>query len=232
MHTGDNIFISLGVFVTPFDATLFSSVPGVRCCDCPGCDLTMPTLLIDGTTSSYANLTDATAALADQAATGCLAEGMATTSAYTRGTLHSDFTSGTFTITTLMNQSDAGGTTSQDAVTARMYLTAAGGLSCIYDLNATGAGSPAAGNFVVALYEDDQTSVVGSTGLNSSPISGTFTPTISRDGYYWLYATPTQTFDTPGTGTATISLISTGTDMNPCTVKAAYGSTPDYLVCA
>lgn len=175
----------------------------------------MPTLLIDGTTTNYANITDATAAIAAQAATGCMAEGTAPDAFTTRTVFTSTFTAGTFAVTS--TQTMSGGLAIADNIASRIYITVADGLTTIYNIS-TSPGTGPGKSYGLFLYEDDQTTLVDSV-TGSAPISGTFTPTIPSDGYYWINATASEIFGTA----SSITLSSTGgTSLLPCTVQAAY----------
>lgn len=200
--------------------TTFTDTEG--CCGGAACDLTMPTLLIDGTTSPYADSSAAAAAIADQASSGCYAEGRPQGSD-TRTTFSSSFSSGTLDV-----QQDYSWTVNPvNQFAIRMYLTSADGLSVSFDFVTTGGTGMATSALV--LYEDDQTTVIDSDS-GSGNRSGTFAPSIATDGYYWL---KTTTSDLPfGSGTSAITIsVTGGASFLPCTVRAAYGGTPDYLVC-
>jgi len=205
-----------------FDPNNFSSVPGVRCCDCPGCFLTMPTQLIDGTTTNYSDLTAATNALADQAAPGCFAEGRPQGSE-TRTTFSSSFSSGTLAVDSAYTASGDG---AQDKVLSFVSLTVADGLSVVYNITSDAfiAGC------IVALYQDDGTTLVDSVS-GTAPFAGTFSPTIPADGNYYIRASNGGL----GATSTTISLSCTGgASLSPCGVRAAYddgsGGT-SYVIC-
>lgn len=204
----------------------------------PACYLDMPTTLIDGTTSPYADLATATAAIAAQAMDGCMGEGRDLTARTleTRSTFVSAFSSNVFTLDSDATDTGSNATASViETIVARLYLTAADGISINYSISVSGVGTLLTGpgsNMYVRLYEDDQSTIVSNVSGNGSTLSGTSSPAISIDGYYWVYSYLNRFWDTAGTATSSISLSCTGgTSLAPCTVRAAYGGTPDYLVC-
>jgi len=182
----------------------------------------MPTLLIDSTTTNYADLTTATAALTDQAAPGCYAEGKPQGSA-TRTTFSSSFAAGTLAVASAYT---AVGDGAQDRVLAHVFLTAADGLSVVYVINTDGMLAGCG----VQLYQDDGSTLVDSAS-GFSPFAGTFSPTVPSDGYYYIRATNGGL----GATSTSISISCTGgASFNACPVRAAYddgsGGTA-YVVC-
>lgn len=191
------------------------------CCE-EGCFLTMPTLLIDSTTIPYADMATAAAAIADQTGTGCYVEGRPQGSD-TRTTFTSSFTSGTLAVTSAYTTSGP----PIDSVLMRLYLTVADGLSVVYTLSTTGGFGPICS---LQLYQDDQSTLVDQVSISSHTASGTFAPTIPADGYYWLKV---GVSDLAMGGATSIDLsITGGSSLQPCTARAAYGATPDYVICA
>ena len=198
-------------------------------CASAACDFTVPTSIIDGSTSPLADLAAATALLAAQAPTGCFFESRDIGGGgNSRGTFNSSFSSGT-----LLLESDVSWSSGifEDEIEARVYLTAAGGLSIAYAMNSTYA-FPGPSGWDIWIYADDETTLIDSVG-GAPSASGTFNPTIPSDGYYRIVARNLQA-SFGGGATTSISLSCTGAGMIPCTVRAAYddglGGTA-YLVC-
>ena len=184
----------------------------------------MPTLLIDGTTSPYANSTDATAAIAAQAPPGCMFE--AVPAAGTRTTFTSSFTSNTLVCTS--EQSTGFGLGLSDSIVSRIQLSATDGISVDFLIGATYHASNNGGCY---LYEDDETTLVSSnTSTNFASYAGNLSPTIASDGFYRLYTV--MNCAAGGSLTSSITLTATGgTTLTACPVDAAYGGTPDYIAC-
>lgn len=202
-------------------------------CGCCGgstvCYLTMPTTLIDGTTTNYANSTAATAAISAQTPSGCMCEcfnpGGGTHTVFT-----TTFVSGTFTITSQWTSSGGPPTVpAGDSLASRVYLTAADGLSITYNITLTSPFGPA--GVQINLYADDQTTLVDHSPPGGTPYSGTYAFTVLSNGYYWIQVA----FSAPGASNPSTSLTCTGgTSLLPCTARAAYddgaGGTA-YVVC-
>lgn len=184
----------------------------------------MPTLLIDGTTSPYANSTDATAAIAAQAPTGCMFEGSVAPD--TRTVFTSSFSSNTLICTS--EQTVAFGLGLFNAITSRVQLSATDGISVDFVVGATYHFANSGGCY---LYEDDETTLVSSnTSTNFASYAGNLSPTIATDGFYRLYTVMICT--NGGSLTSSITLTATGgTTLTACPVDAAYGGTPDYIAC-
>lgn len=205
-------------------------------CDCcgAGCFLTMPTTLIDGSTTPYADSTAAAAALADQAAPGCFMEGSVMSFGASRTTFSSAFTAGVLTLLSDATLTSGFPTFLEDYILARVYLTAADGLSIDYNMSLVNPGVLALLAMGIDLFEDDATTLVDTTASGPSDVTfaGTWAPTIPADGYYYIKASAFIAPDTAGTQSTSMALdISGGASLIPCTVQAAYGGTPDYLVC-
>lgn len=204
------------------------------CCGSAGCFLTMPTTLIDGTTTPYADSTAAAAALADQAASGCYMEGSVMSFGASRTTFSSAFASSVLTLLSDATLTSFAPAFLEDYILTRVYLTAADGLSIDYNMALTHPGMMALLAMVIELYEDDGTTLVATTysGPTDLAFVGTWAPTIPADGYYYIKSFAQVAPDSAGTQTTSIALdITGGASLIPCTVQAAYGGTPDYLVC-
>lgn len=188
----------------------------------------MPTILVDGTTTKYANSTTATAAINSQGPSGCLFEGVDVTG-NTRTTFSSSFSGGSLSIL-----SDVSWTTGtfQDIITERLYLTSSGGITIVYNMSTTFAGAGPNG-YNISIYADNETTLIDSVG-GVPNASGTKTVTIPSDGYYRLYAILLQA-SSPPVATTSINLSCSGTGMVPCNLRAAYddgsGGTA-YVICA
>lgn len=218
-----------------------SPAPCLPCCVLPSqaCYLTMPTSLVDGTTTNYADSTAAAAALASQAAPGCYAEANELVGSETRTTLSSSFSGGVLSAATAKNTpfGSVPGSGSFSSIIVRVYLTVADGLSVVYSLTASGSiPDDLFGGFSVILYQDNQSTIVDSV-ISDTPISGTFSPTIPSDGYYYIKANAAWNSligTDDATSSASMSSITGGSSMVPCTARAAYddgsGGTA-YVLC-
>lgn len=205
-------------------------------CGCSGstCYLTMPTTVIDGTTTPYTDSTAAAAALTAQAASGCFMEGSVPSFGASRTTFTSSFSAGVLSLQSDATLTSGSPTFLQDDILARVYLTVADGLSIAYVMSLTNPGVMALAGLGIELYQDDASTLVSSTasGPFDMSFSGTWAPTIPFDGYYYIKAIAFIAPDSAGTQETHISLaISGGSSLAPCAVRAAYGMAPDHLVC-
>jgi len=197
------------------------------CCDCGGCFLTLPGLLIDATDTPYADQTTAQTALTDQTV-GCIAE----YAIYgggpgeTRNAITAS-QNGTTTVVTLTD--DISGFVTSSNMLIGFRLSAAGNVSIGYDLALTGATS---GAVTADLYQDDQATLedtaTASTGSGGG--TGTLTVTVPDNGTYYLL------FSYGGDGTdLTIEWVITppATDLRLCDVRAAWddSGTTKYEAC-
>lgn len=151
-----------------------------------------------------------------------------------RTTFSSAFSSGVLTLLSDSTLTSGFPAFLEDDILARVYLTAADGLSIDYVMSLVNPGMFALLAMVIELYEDDGTTLVDTTfsGPSDLSFSGTWTPTIAADGHYYIKAFAQVAPDSGGTQETSIAIdISGGTSLEPCTVRAAYGGTPDYLVC-
>lgn len=190
------------------------------------CFLTMPTTLIDGTTTPYTDLPTAQAAMNDQAY-DCLLEALAGST--NRTSLSANVAGSTMTINEALNDSPfVGG----DSFIARVYLTAANGLGYSYNVTV----NQFCADYQIDLYADDQTTVVDSFHDQDAfgpTVSGSGNLTVPSDGYYYVRV---NVSGCPSFPTASDSLTFTGT-LNVgaggafCQPRAAYGGTPDYVNC-
>lgn len=205
------------------------------CGGTPSCDFTLPSLLLDGTTSPVANLSAAAALLAQRAASGCMLAGRLGIHGGTRSLFQSSFSDGILTL-----RSDASNTSTdvdsvEDYIMARLYLTAAGGITVNHAMSLTFPGGPGPQQLTLHLYADNEATLIAETygpGFVPTPFNGIWSPGVPSDGYYRLYATALCTSDSPGTWASSIELQCSGEGMIPCTLRAAYGSTPNFLACA
>ena len=196
-----------------------------NCCGAAACDLTMPTLLIDGTTSPYADSSAAAAAIADQAF-NCLLEALA--SSTNRVSLTASVASGTMTINESLSESPVVGS---DSFITRVYLLAASDLGYTYNVSVDTTSL----SYSIDLYEDDGSTLVDSASDSDpfgSSISGSGTLTVPSDGYYYVKITVAGTPAFPAATSLTFSgTLVGGASAVFCGIRAAYGGTPDYLVC-
>jgi hypothetical protein len=198
-------------------------------CSCAGssCYLTLPTDLINETTTPYSDLTAAGAAIAAEAI-DCLAQYLVT-----EGTLDSSSASvagGVLSLTTALSVVAGGGTGHTRLV--RAYLTAADDLAVAYSL--TSDVSVFLGS-EVRLYDDTLTLLDTQTdGTLGLALSGTFNFTVPSDGYYYIMIIDGGSSMSPPVTMANgfDYDLDGGASAEFCTVRAAYGGTPDYLVCS
>lgn len=222
----------------------FSPAPCLPCCVLPvsACELTMPTLLIDGTTTNYSNLASATAAITAQAASGCLTEYVLGEPSYqTLNSISSSVTSSILTFQAIITGTTdlSGGSVSSGSCLERVHVTAAGGINVFQNLTTNHGGLPDVNRSVnVTIYADDGTTIVDSGISGDTPFtnyaSGTFNLTVPTDGFYYVHTTwQAQTTFASIQGTMD-STISSGGTITFCTIRAAYddgsGGTA-YVVC-
>lgn len=201
------------------------------CCECAqDCFLTMPTLLIDGDDTPYADATAAAAALAAQVAS-CLVEQTVAASGDVIDLFTASFATGTSVLSiartdsTVSNPQAGGG-----SMLFRCIATAAGGISIDYSL--TPNASPTFLVVDVNVY-DTAGSLIDSASdiqFDTVSLSGTFNLTIPTDGQYDVkisYGTgPSMNLATQLVFTA--DAYSAGA-FSVCPVRAAYADT--FLEC-
>lgn len=217
------------------DKVITSATP----CDCCGeaepCYFTFPPVSgfpipifpIDGTDSPYPDEATAEDALANQAG-DCLT--------YLTPRLD-ELISRTFSATlpgNVLTVSDvtvrASSSEYSQAAAFKGYFLAAAGLSIAYNFDWSAAAD--AGALLIEVYDITGT-VVDSFSISSVPASGTFNVTIPSDGFYYVLVSSQVSQSTPTGGTYTLEFEADGgASAQFCVVRAAYGETPDYLVCA
>lgn len=199
------------------------------CCGTPErCLLTMPTNLIDATTTPYADLSTAEAALADQAL-GCIVEASeSSSSGKVRTAGDASYSAGTLDITSSMGVTAAFGT-------ERFLfgaLMSAGTLTVAYVLD--GSGDVAYGDVEITLYDSDWSEVDSDLASYDElpPVTDSLSVVVPSSGLYFLLircvagnilevATSDLSFSISGAGLGL-----------PCLLRAAYddGGT-QYLNC-
>lgn len=229
--------------MNPLEASLFTSVPGVRCCDCPGCFLTMPTLLIDGTTTNYTNSTNAAAAIAAQATSGCLTEYILGEPSYqTLNSISSSVTSSVLTFQAIITGTTdlSGNSVSSGSCLERIQVTSAGGVNVFQNLTTDHGGLPDVNRSVtVSVYADDGTTLESTGSSSDTPFtnyaSSTFNLTVPSDGFYYVLTTWQAITNAFASLQGTMdSTVSSGGAITFCTIRAAYddgsGGTA-YVLC-
>lgn len=201
--------------MNPFRPSLFSSVPGVRCCDCPGCLFTLPPP-IGG--SPYADSTAATDAINDQTAS-CISYvelgGGGTLTAFTA-------TSGTNTISTFAEGNPDGAPSCQATVWFAGSFSASGTISITLTIGSFFDGS-------CVLYDDTGSSVDTDSGSASMSLA------VPSDGNYEVKIVGVSSVPGFGGGSDTFTFDSSfDSTMTICTIRAAYddgmGGTA-YITC-
>lgn len=193
--------------MNPFAPNLFSMT--APCLPCPvGCLFTIPPPI---GASPYADLTEATAAIADRTAS-CLAF------ADNAGTISSfSATPGTNSVAIVIVGNPDGSPGAQATLWVGFSISAAATLTYTFSL---GVGT--IGAATLAVY-DDTGSLVDSDSGSTSPL----TVAVGAAGTYEvkMILTSDQSSDTFNCD------IESDVSAIPCTIQAAYGGTPDYLVC-
>lgn len=204
-------------------------------CECPEpseCYLTIPTLLMDGDDTPYADETAAAAALA-ALVSGCIAEMVAIGGGSSRGSHSTVFSSGTLAFDSTVS-TDAQGAGDQILVRLKFDAAATITIHGVATISSSGS-APYAGGLVASLFDssgspvDSDVAVV--TTLN---IDETVTVSVPSAGEYDLMINMGSGTEEGGSGSAssTNSIdITADQPFTPCTVRAAHGGTPDYLVC-
>lgn len=180
------------------------------CLPCPpvDCYLTIPPPI---GASPYADLTEATAAIADRTAS-CIAfaDNAGTISSFTA-------TAGTDSISMVIDGNPDGSPTAQATLWVGFSISAAATLTYTFTLTT--------GTILAATIEiyDNTGSLVDSDSGSTSPLSAS----VGAAGEYEIRVTLTsdQSSDTFNCD------VSSDVSATLCIIRAAYGGTPDYLVC-
>lgn len=201
------------------------------CCDCGVCYLTLPTLLIDGDETPYADLSTAQAALTDLVA-GCMVQQSPT---------NNDVVfSASMTGETLNISREEDATIDPElagaAVLFACQATAAGGIAIDYAVNTNAA--PSVLGISVAVYaESDLVTPVDSDSDGApdvSTLSGTFNLTIPSDGVYLVFITyGVAPGDDPILSMDLTASCSSGAAWSICEARAAWddSGTTAYEAC-
>lgn len=202
------------------------------CCDCGVCYLTMPTLIIDGSETPYADLSTAQTALTDYAP-GCIGEFSPWVGpGRTRGT----YTASQNVTTKVVSFSDdQTGIIPEGTFLIAFKLDASGNVTVDYDMALTLSDS---GAVTIELYQSDQTTLEDSdtVALGSSGGTGTLTVTVPDTSVYYLKVTYTAVA-TDGESTNTMifsaDINPPDADLNLCAVRAAWddSGTTAYEAC-
>lgn len=195
----------------------------------------MPTLILDDG-GTYPDLAIAIAAMVLRTPPGCLFEALPLNS-FTRTAFGSSFAGGVLTATNgvFSPSGTVPGSGASVEILTRVYIKAAVGAAIGY--NFTGYSLNTVNeHWEIAVYKDDQVTLVADSSGTSLPASGTFNATVPVDGYYWILASASSVgLPDEGDAAASASLsIAGGPSFNACKVRAAYddgGGGTDYVAC-
>jgi len=219
----------------PLNWTTYSLAPRAPCLPCcvtslGGCFITLPTLLYDGTTTPYADLAEATAAINDRTADCLIEYNPQNGPGQSQGAVTASVASGVLSVSNTAT-SPVSSPLSPNGL-CRVYLTAASDLAVSYNIFTSGASVEL--GVTVSLWEDDGSTLVDDQ-TNSSPagttLSGTFNFTVPADGYYYVILNSSGVFIADPFSMTAQFTANGGGNADFCTVRAAYGGTPSYLIC-
>lgn len=202
-------------------------------CGTSDCFLTLPTVAMDGDATPFADVSAATAALGARAS-GCLFEFPPSGGGAVRGSHSSSFSSGTLAYASSMSTTGPG---SGDNVLCKLKFAAAATITVRGILSvSTVAGGPYSVVLGGLLLAADGLTVVASDGLSEPDLSldRTITLAVPAAGEYYLSLSigggPTEELEEAASSTQSYA-ITANQVFSVCPVRAAYGGTPDYVVC-